>query len=166
MSLFIPDLILKDITKITLQILNENNIKGIILDVDNTLTIHGSQDVEQNVLDWLEFAKQNNIKLMIVSNNTFARVSPFAKKLGIDFVAMGFKPLTFGISRVMKRFDLPAKNIAVVGDQIYTDIAAGNIKKMFTILVSPFEKENGFFFKIKRKLEKRHVKKYYENQMR
>ena len=35
--LLYPDYYCKDVTKITLELLRKNNIKGLILDVDNTL---------------------------------------------------------------------------------------------------------------------------------
>jgi len=163
MSVFLPNLILKDVTCIDADLLSKNGIKGIILDVDNTLTTHGSQEVEDNILTWLAFMKKQNIGLVIVSNNTFERISPFAQKIGLEFVAMGLKPLTRGLSKAQARLNLKKNEIAIVGDQIYTDIVGGNFKGFFTILVNPFKMENNLFFKIKRKLESIHIKKYNKN---
>lgn len=161
MSVFLPNLILKDVTCIDTELLNKNGIKGLILDVDNTLTTHGSQEVEENILTWLAFMKKQNIGLVIVSNNTFDRISPFAQKIGLEFVAMGLKPLTSGLSKAQARLNLKKNEIAIVGDQIYTDIVGGNLKGFFTILVTPFKVEGKLFFKIKRKLESMHIKKYH-----
>ncbi|WMJ23673.1 YqeG family HAD IIIA-type phosphatase [Paludicola sp. MB14-C6] len=160
MSVFIPNLILPDVTSIDIPLLNQYNIKGIILDVDNTLTTHGSQEIKAHISDWLDVMKGNNIKLIIVSNNTFERIEPFANNLKLDFVAMGCKPLTSGFTKAQKKLGLPRNEIAVVGDQIYTDIVGGNLKRFFTILVTPFELEDGKFFKLKRMLESRHIKRY------
>ena len=136
------------------------------MDVDNTLTIHGSQDIDIKVVNWLENMRIANIKLMLVSNNSNERISPFAKKIEIDFIAMGMKPFTFGFEKAKIKFNMPTQNIAVVGDQIYTDILGGNIKGMFTILVEPFKLENNKFFKFKRKFEKIHIKKYMRNDVK
>lgn len=162
MSVFIPNLILKDVTCIDVELLNKYNIKALVLDVDNTLTTHGSQEIEKKVLDWLEMMKSKNIPLMIVSNNTEDRIKPFAKRLGIEYVAMGLKPMTRGFTIAQKRFAVPKRQIAVIGDQIYTDIVGGNMKGCFTILVSPFKLEETTFFKIKRFLENRHIKRYHK----
>lgn len=160
MSVFTPNLFLKDVTNIDIALLNKHNIRGLILDVDNTLTIHGSQEIEISVVNWLENMRKSKIQLMLVSNNSNERISPFAKKIGIDFIAMGMKPFTFGFEKARIKFNLPVNKIAVVGDQIYTDILGGNFKGMFTILVEPFKLENNKFFKFKRKFEKIHIKKY------
>lgn len=47
--------------------LEQNNIKGLILDVDNTL-IDFDKKMPEGVKEWAENLKQNNIKLYIVSN--------------------------------------------------------------------------------------------------
>ena len=162
MSVFTPKLLLKDVTNIDIMLLNKYNIKGLILDVDNTLTIHGSQEIDILVVNWLENMKMSNIQIMLVSNNSVERITPFAKKIELDFIAMGMKPFTFGFTKAKEKFNLPIENIAVVGDQIYTDILGGNIKGMFTILVEPFKMEDNNFFKLKRKFEKMHINKYYK----
>ena len=160
MSVFIPNLMLEDVTSIDETFLREHTIKGLILDVDNTLTRHGSQELSAHIGEWLAQMKKLNIKLMIVSNNNHNRVEPFAKKLGLDFVSMALKPMTTGFAKAQKIFQLETNEIAVVGDQIYTDIMGGNLKGMFTILVNPFTLEDKFFFKCKRKLEKIHINTY------
>ncbi len=160
MSVFLPDLILKDVTYINEKLLKEHNIKGLILDVDNTLAKHGSQELANHISDWLDEMKKLDVKLMIVSNNNKQRVEPFAKKLGLDFVSMALKPMTYGFGKAQKIFNFENNEIAVVGDQIYTDIMGGNLKGMFTILVTPFSLESHFFFKLKRKLENIHINKY------
>lgn len=162
MSVFVPNLILKDVTSIDIKLLNKYNIKALILDVDNTLTIHGSQEIDEKVLDWLIEMKKNGIGLMLVSNNSHERIEPFAKKIGLPFIAMGLKPFTFGFTKAKSIFKLESSQIAVVGDQIYTDILGGNIKGLFTILVYPFVLEQNFFFKLKRSFEKTHIKKYFK----
>lgn len=160
MSVFVPNLMLKDVTCINEMLLKEHNIKGLILDVDNTLAKHGSQELSIHISNWLKEMRKLDIKLMVVSNNRKKRVEPFAKKLGLDFVSMALKPMTTGFSKVKQSFQLENNEIAVVGDQIYTDIMGGNLKGMFTILVAPILLEDHFSFKLKRKLEAIHINSY------
>ena len=94
--LFKPTYVFEDITKITVDFLNKKNIKGLLLDLDNTLTTHNNPTPPQTSLDWLDEMKSAGIKLMIVSNNSAERVTPFAKVLGLHFVPNGKKPMTFG----------------------------------------------------------------------
>ncbi|WP_195542708.1 YqeG family HAD IIIA-type phosphatase [Massiliimalia timonensis] len=158
MSIFTPDLYLHRVTDLTPQRLAQHHIRGIILDVDNTLTHHGSQEVTQEILDWLALMKHHGLKLTIASNNYDKRIRPFAKKLGLDYIAMSCKPMTIAFTKACKRFQLPPGQVALVGDQVYTDILGGNLKGLFTVLVQPFELETGWLFRAKRKLEQCHLR--------
>lgn len=160
MSVFTPDIMLHDVTRIDKALLRANGIQGLILDVDNTLADHGSQILRPSVQIWLCQMQDAGIKLIIASNNTRQRVEPFAYKLGLDFVSFSCKPSTLGLSRAQRKLGLPAERIAIVGDQIYTDIVGGNLKGMYTILVTPFLVENQPFLKFKRSLETIHIRGY------
>ena len=96
---------------------------------------------------------------MIVSNNSERRVKPFADLLGLDYVARGCKPLTIGMTRACKKFGLAPQQVAIVGDQLFTDILGGKWKGMRSILTEPLHLEDGPFFRFKRGLEKRLMKK-------
>ena len=153
MRIFIPDLYLEHINKVTPELLKERGIKGLILDVDNTLTHHDSQEISTEVSEWIELMRQNGIKLMIASNNHEPRITPFAKKVGIKAVPNSAKPLPIGYLKAKKYFGLSVKEIAVIGDQVYTDILGANLCGMYAIMVRYFEAEHTWFFRLKRKLE-------------
>ncbi len=133
--------------------IKNNHLRGFILDLDNTLSMHGSPAPEQGVTEWLEKMKKLGMKLIVLSNNTKKRVEPLAGELELDFISFGCKPLTLGISRALKKMRLPKKSVALVGDQIFTDILGGNLRGVPTILVEPFHMEDKVSFKMKRKLE-------------
>lgn len=145
----------KSIIKITPAFLENRGIKGIILDLDNTLTLHDDAVPQDGVMDWLNKMRENNIKMIIVSNNTYERVLPTANKLGLSFVAKGKKPLTSGFTKAKKIMELNKKQVAVIGDQIFTDMICGNMSGMYTILVEPFEDERYGFLHFKRVIQKR-----------
>ncbi|MCM1507046.1 MAG: YqeG family HAD IIIA-type phosphatase [Ruminococcus flavefaciens] len=144
----------KKITDITPDFLKKNNIKGLVLDVDNTLTTHDNPKPAENVPEWIGLMKKNRIKLVIVSNNHPPRVKPFADMLGIDFVCDGKKPLPNGFREAVKRLGLPKKNISAVGDQIFTDVLGANLFGIRMLYTAPIEYEKTTFFKVKRFLEK------------
>ena len=56
-----PNLYLKDVTAITTDILKKHKIKGLILDVDNTL-IDVDRKMNPKVVDWVDELKKNGIK--------------------------------------------------------------------------------------------------------
>lgn len=151
--MFKPTWWLKSVLEIDEKFIRENHLRGFILDLDNTLSMHGSPAAEQGVCEWLEDMRRLGMKLTVLSNNTKKRVEPLAKELGLDFIAFGCKPLTVGISRALRRMRLSKKSVALVGDQIFTDILGGNLKRIPTILVEPFHMEDKISFKVKRKLE-------------
>lgn len=141
------------VTDITPAFLKKINIKGLILDLDNTLTTHDNPRPAEGVLDWIQSMKNHRIRLMIVSNNHPPRVKPFADMLGLDFVSEGRKPLTKGFKEACRRMGLLKNEVAAVGDQIYTDVLGANLFRIRMLYVSPIEHEKTTFFKVKRKLE-------------
>ena len=151
-----PTIWLENVLKIDKHLLYKCKIRGLILDLDNTLSMDGSPAAEHGVMEWLSDMQALGVKMIILSNNTHKRVAPLAKELGIDFIAFGCKPLPFGISkaaRKLKSAGIPLSQIAIVGDQIFTDIIGGNLYGIKTILVEPFHLEGNLMFKLKRKVE-------------
>ncbi|MBO5319615.1 MAG: YqeG family HAD IIIA-type phosphatase [Ruminococcus sp.] len=153
------------VTEITPDILKKLGIRGLILDLDNTLTTHDNPVPGEGVLDWLDVMKKNNIRLMIVSNNHAPRVKPFADMLGLEFVSEGKKPLTKGFKEAVEKMGIPKKHIAAVGDQIFTDVLGAGLFGVKMLYVDPIEHEKTTFFKVKRKCEKPFLpRKYYNEQ--
>ncbi len=154
MFFFKPTYVFDKVKDITPDFLKKKNIKGLLLDLDNTLTTHNNPIVPQSSLDWIELMKQNGIRLMIVSNNHAPRVSPFAEQLKIDFVCEGAKPLTIGYTKAIKRMGLEKREVAAVGDQIFTDILGSNLKGIRSLFVFPIKPEDSLPFRFKRACEK------------
>lgn len=152
--LFKPTYVFNNVTEITVDFLNKHNIKGLLLDLDNTLTTHNNPVPPQSSLDWLDRMKESGIKMMIVSNNSSERVQPFAKALGLHFVPNGKKPLTFGYTQAIKEMGINKKNTAAVGDQIFTDILGSKLKGIRSLFVFPIEPETSLPFRFKRACEK------------
>lgn len=151
--LFKPTFWLNSVLMIDEDFLRENRVEALVLDLDNTLSMHGDPVPEEGVEDWLDKMRGLGIKMRVVSNNTNRRVAPLAARLGLEFTANGAKPLTFGITRAMKAMGADRNVTLVVGDQIFTDIVAGNLRGVRTVLVEPFHLEKTWTFRLKRRLE-------------
>ncbi len=154
MFIFKPTYVFDKIVDITPEFMKKKRIKGVILDLDNTLTTHNNPIVPQSSMEWINSMKAAGIKLMIVSNNKAPRVTPFAEQLGIDFVSEGKKPLTFGYNKAIKKMGLEKANAAAVGDQIFTDIMGSNLCGIRSFFVFPIEPETSLPFRLKRAVEK------------
>ena len=155
-----PKLYLNSVKEITLQMLEQNNIKGLILDVDNTL-IDFDKKMPEGVKEWAENLKQNNIKLYIVSNsNHKEKVEKTAKTLDIPYTYFARKPLKGGLNKAKKNMELPSEQIAVVGDQIFTDVIGANRTKMFSILVKTINEQDIWATNINRPIDNRIIQQY------
>jgi len=124
------------------------NIKGIIVDLDNTLVAWGKKEVSQRIIDWVNEAKKLGLKICIVSNTNSKRVAELAKIFDVPYHSKYFKPFSAAFNNGLKILDTKKSETAVIGDQIFTDIWGGNRLKLFTILVAPIVKRDyiGTFF--------------------
>ncbi len=155
-----PNRYIDKVTDIDVKFLEENSIKGLILDVDNTLI-----DFDKKMIDglekWAEELKQNDIKLCILSNsNKKDKVKKISEVLGIPYFYFAKKPFKFGFKKAKALLNLENKNIAVVGDQIFTDILGANRCKMYSILVKPIDEKDIWITVFKRPLENKIIEKY------
>ena len=158
-----PKYYCEKITDITAEYLKENNIKGLILDVDNTLLDFDLNFVE-GLEDWYKNIKENGIKCIIVSNsNKTKKLEKVANLLQIKYIKFATKPLKKGFKKAEKILDIPSENIAAIGDQIFTDVIGANRSKMFSILVKPLAEKDIWLTRIKRPLENLIVKKYLKD---
>ena len=158
--MFKPDIKLHGITNITVELLHKYNINALLLDVDNTMSTHHGTVLTDGLLEWIDLMQQNGIKLMVLSNSKKKRIAPFAARIGLPFISLGCKPLPTGYLRGVKALGEKRKNVAIVGDQIFTDTLGGNFVGVKTILLTPIKPEDGWSFKVRRNLEKKLYKKY------
>lgn len=157
-----PNLYLKKVEDITIETLMKNKIKLLILDVDNTL-IDYHKNISESVITWAKEMRGQGIKLYILSNtNDENKVKEVAEKLKIQYKHFAMKPLKRGFKYVQKQANIKPENIAVVGDQIFTDVLGGNRSKMFTILVDPIDDKKDYWYTAwKRPIENK-IKKNYQ----
>lgn len=156
-----PNIYLKKVEDITIEMLIKNKIKLLILDIDNTL-IDYYKNLSEEVVNWAKEMKGQGIKLYILSNtNNEEKVKKVAEKLGIQYKHFAMKPLKRGFKYVQKETNIKPENIAVVGDQIFTDVLGGNRSQMFTILVDPIDDKKDYWYTAwKRPIENKIKNKY------
>lgn len=158
-----PKLYLNNVTEINTQMLDQYQIKGIILDVDNTL-INYDKVLLKGLEQWIIRIKKEKVKFCIVSNSDDKnKVETIAKRLDIPYFYFAMKPLKSGFKKAQKLLQLESKNIAVVGDQILTDVWGANRCNMFSILVKPIDEKDIWITKLKRPIENKILKKVINN---
>jgi len=160
---FIPDIIFKNVYDIDFNELKEkNNIKGIIFDIDNTLVSYRQENPTKNVCELMDKLKNDGFFICFISNNTKKRVDIFNERFKFFSFPKAGKPFTSCIKKALKIMEITEKNAVLVGDQLFTDIAAAKKAKIMAILVEPIEPAKTLFFKFKRFMEKPFIKRYYK----
>lgn len=159
-----PDYVFRSVADIPSDFFVKEGIDALILDLDNTLTTHNNPVPDPKRLEWFKSVRDSGLRMIIVSNNHRERVVPFAEYLGLDFVFDGKKPLPKGYNEACRRLGIPKKRIAAVGDQIFTDILGCKAAGIRSIFVFPIEAETGFWFRVKRAIEKPLLPKIPENE--
>lgn len=154
----IPFAIAKSFYRIPLSFYQENDIHYLLLDLDNTLACYRDTEPTPEAIAHIRYLQENGIVCAIASNNTSQRVYTFAKDLGIPAYCRMHKPFASGIRRVLKQEGLDPKKTVLIGDQIMTDVYAGNRAGIRVILCypltkldPPWTKVNRFFARPKKK---------------
>jgi len=124
---------------VALDELTALGISGLIIDLDNTLVAYRQSDIVNDHLAWVEMAHRQAFKMVMLSNNFSERVQAVADQLHIECIPNALKPLPTGFWRAKKALGLPRRQIAVVGDQLFTDVLGAKLFGFYTILTEPIE---------------------------
>ena len=159
-----PNAYFSSVLDIKIGFLLKNKIKALILDVDNTL-IDYNKNLSDEIINWSHELQGQGIKMYILSNtNKKEKVEKVAQKLEIKYEYFAKKPSKKGFIKVQKNLGLKPETIAVVGDQIFTDVIGGNRSKMFTILVDPIDEKDFWYTAWKRPIENKIKKKIFKGE--
>lgn len=139
-QLLTPDRIVRHVSDVSPVLLAEQHgIRAVICDLDNTLAEWHSEHIADEVIDWLQALKQTGIGVCIASNTrNLSRLERVAGAMGIAHVpGNANKPGTSGLKRALALLGAHSGEAAMVGDQLFTDIVAGNRLGLYTVLVNP-----------------------------
>jgi len=115
-------------------------IRGLIIDLDNTLLGFRETELAAEHVAWIAEAHDRGFVICMVSNNFGERARNIARQLKIGCVPNALKPLPFGFMRALKHLGLPRSQVAVVGDQLFTDVLGAKLcGNLYTILTDPIE---------------------------
>lgn len=137
-SLLEPNLVLNGtIFDLTPVIISEHKIKGLILDVDETLVPFKQKEASQELQDWIAEIRQNTPIWLVSNNLSYSRIGAIAQSVDLPFIYAAKKPSRRKLLYASQEMNLPVEHVAMVGDRLFTDVLAGNRVGMFTILVEP-----------------------------
>src|SRR4028119_2350736 len=133
-----PDLILGGpIVSLTQDLLKHYQLKGLVLDVDETLVPLRATKASIELMEWVEQVRPV-VSIWLVSNNLSEnRISSIARSLNLPYLLGARKPSRRKLKKAAEAMNLPVEQVGMVGDRLFTDVIAGNRLGMFTILVEP-----------------------------
>lgn len=156
MRLLSPTRYVASVDRIDLAALWAAGKRAILLDRDNTLVPRDSGAVPAEVSAWLDRARAMGFELCMVSNNWHRdQVARSADDLGMDFISHAMKPAPFALHAGLRRIGASRTESVLIGDQLYTDVWAGNFAGVDTILVRPQTTSDLWYTQIFRIFERR-----------
>lgn len=120
--------------------LTSRGLRGLILDLDNTLVPWGVREAPDALGVWVQRARDAGLQLCIVSNSGGKRVVAFANALGVPVFTAAWKPHSGKLRRALALMGTTTDTTALVGDQVFTDVFGGNCLGLYTILVRPLSR--------------------------
>lgn len=138
-----PDAFAARLEEVDLDGLRGRGIRGIIVDLDNTLVAYRDAAVLPGVARWVAEALRHDFRVVLVSNNWNERVAVIGRQLGVRTVASAMKPLPLAFLRALRVLGTRRDETVVVGDQLLTDVLGAKLMGMHAILTEPIS-EHGF----------------------
>ena len=155
----LPNMYTKSFYDIDFNYLLEQGIKYLVIDIDGTILPPDIILVNQELINKITELKEN-FSIYLVSNNNLNRVKPVADILDVAYLNNASKPLPVAYQKIFKLLgeDNPSK-IAMIGDQMLSDIYGANAYNIYTVLVRPISNHNNIGTYINRKLQNK-IEKY------
>ncbi|MGP1414038.1 MAG: YqeG family HAD IIIA-type phosphatase [Bacillales bacterium] len=133
-----PSFYIDNIYKLKINFFKENKIEYVFLDLDNTLDSPFQKIPTIRTINFINNLQKNNIKPVIISNNSKKRVTLYASKLdNIDIIYRAYKPFTKKLKRFLKNNKISQSSVIIIGDQLFTDIKMANKLNIKSILTKP-----------------------------
>jgi len=159
MEKYIPDMYQKSIYTVDYQKLIDRGVKCILFDLDNTLVPFHIKHANDKILELFNELREKGLKVIIFSNSPKKRLNIFKEELAVDCFPNATKPSKRGFETVMNKYKYNITEVAIVGDQLLTDIIGGNKVGITTVLVNPVSTKDPIWTKPNRFFERKIMKK-------
>lgn len=156
----VPEYRFETFDLVTAEFLLSIGVKGVLLDIDNTLEPYEHDLPGERVISWLKSFSEHNIRTAIISNNNRERVEKFNKNIGMPAYSKAGKPFKKNLLRAMADIGTDKENTIFIGDQILTDVWAAHNAGIRAILVPPINDRRDPLTRFKRVLERPIQRKY------
>lgn len=149
-----PDAVVTRVEEVTAGLLGGWGVRGVVLDLDNTIVPWNTSDVSLDVRQWVRELSDAKIGVCLLTNNYTRRASQVAQLLDIPIIKVAFKPSPMAFRSALRVMEIAPHEAAVVGDQLYTDVLGGKLVGMRAVLVEPLSTREFFTTRFVRWLER------------
>ena len=149
----VPEYTFDTFDQVRAEFLVSIGVKGVLLDIDNTLEPYEHDLPGEHVIRWLASLNEVGIRTAIVSNNDKERVELFNRSIGMPAYAKAGKPFKKNLISAMVDIGTNKENTIFIGDQVLTDVWAAHNAGIRAILVPPINDKKDLFTKSKRLIE-------------
>jgi len=144
MRLLWPKARVRRVTELTPEWLAERGLGGLVVDLDNTLVPYGVRPpAEGELAAWNRALAEAGIPVLIVSNAKRGRTRAWAEALEREGWGLAGKPFPWSLRRAVQKMGLAPREVAVAGDQLFTDVLGANLIGAYSVLVEPIEPKKG-----------------------
>ncbi len=151
---FFPDKIVESVKDVDFEALKRQGFRVILLDIDNTLVPHGRRSADRSALEIRDSLDHIGLTPVVCSNAKAKRLQSFTGSLDIECISDAKKPAPHAINNFMQANDINADEIIMIGDQLITDVLASRRAGIPVILCKPISKQEVFYVRLKRPLER------------
>lgn len=155
LKLFTPNYYIHRFDALSSTYLKEHGIRLLLCDIDNTLVAHDVALPNEQVISFLKGIQDAGITIVFVSNNVEERVKTFVEGCGLqaEYYPFAMKPLSKTYRKVLKKYQVQRNEVAMLGDQLMTDMLGANWMRFHTILTAPVVQRDLSFTKVNRVFE-------------
>ncbi len=118
----------------------EEGLRGVIFDLDNTLCRWRAPQLDEHAAGLLWRLRTQGFRLAVLTNGRPAgreRLADQLSSLQVPLIWTARKPWPSGFRRALKSMNMDAGLVAMVGDQVFTDLLGARIVGIPMVLVQP-----------------------------
>lgn len=157
---FRPDFVFDKISDVTPAVFRASGAKAAAVDLDNTLAYDGSFTPFPDAVQWVKDMREAGIPVIMFTNTYPFRARVMGKKFGLAYVSPGQKPAPWGFRKCAELLGVEIGELAMLGDQLFTDIRGANNVGAVSMLIRPRHREILLFFRYVRlrRMEREYLK--------
>ena len=149
-----PTSFARRIHDIDLDVLEKDGLRGVIVDLDNTLVGYRHAAPDEDVAQWVRAAVARGFRVVVLTNNASKWAQDVAQELGVPCIPQAGKPRPRAFALGLEALGTPKDETVVIGDQIFTDVLGAKWFGMKVILTEPIVAGEQWWMRLVRFLER------------